>query len=125
MKHFPFAERRQKTFVFFSAIFKSVSRQRLLSDPCLLLVCLRVLGQMKRSTTFHIIAPIASTVSKKIQDVTTWMITWKPGLMLRELKFFTPPGRDTNPSQVSSQQTLVLLFLNLVKMKNGVSFGGK
>ena len=25
--------------------------------------------------------------------------------------YLTPPGRDTNPSQVSSQQTLVLIYL--------------
>ena len=39
-KYFPLTQRRQKTLIFFSAIFKSASRQRLLSDPCLLFVCL-------------------------------------------------------------------------------------
>ena len=56
VKHYsPLGQRRHKTFIFFSTIFKSVSRQRLLSDPCLLFVCSRDFGRLdwsKLSTTF-------------------------------------------------------------------------
>ena len=37
----------------------------------------------------------------------------------------TPPGRDTNPSQVSSQQMLVLIFLPWKDGKLSYSLGGK
>ena len=38
---------------------------------------------------------------------------------------FPWPGRDTNPSQVSSQQMLVLIYLYLRRMESLVSLDGK
>ena len=45
-------------------------------------------------------------------------------VVLSRWESMTPPGRDTNPSQFSSQQTLVLIYLPW-KDESWVSLGGK
>ena len=44
---------------------------------------------------------------------------------LKQMRVFDSPGQDTNPSQVSSQQTLLLIYLYSERMESWVSLGGK
>ena len=64
-------------------------------------------------TEFHLFSGIISdTVMTRIIVRTKWSM--KPVLIsvvLSGWECLSPPGRDTNPSLVSSQQTLVLIYL--------------